>query len=112
MDCILIFSVNLHFDYLKINLLYLKAKLLEGDFGAKCSAGKFAAAILNEMGKQVLLSLNQHQIKFEQEQIGFNRCWSQGKSTVAATWSESGLSWAEFLPSATEVLLSLSKRNS
>merc|ERR1719454_1319933 len=56
----------------------VQAKLLEGDFGAKCSAGKFAAAILNEMGKQ-------------------------GKSTVAATWSESGLSWAEFLPSATEV---------
>ena len=28
---------------------------------------------------------------------------AQGKSTVAAAWSESGLSWAEFLPSATEV---------
>ena len=33
----------------------LKAKLLEGDLGAKCSAGKYAAALLNEMGKQVLL---------------------------------------------------------
>ena len=35
----------------------LKAKLLEGDFGAKCAAGKYAAAILNEMGKQVLFIL-------------------------------------------------------
>ena len=77
-DCILIFSVNLHFHYLKINLLYLKAKLLEGDFGAKCSAGKFAAAILNEMGKQVL-SLNQHQIKFEQEQIVGLRAKAQSR---------------------------------
>jgi len=56
----------------------VQAKLLEGDLGAKCSGGKYAAAILNEMGKQ-------------------------GKSTVAAAWSDSGLSWAEFLPSATEV---------
>ena len=32
-----------------------KAKLLEGDFGAKCAAGKYAAALLNEMGKQVRL---------------------------------------------------------
>merc|ERR1712088_891470 len=56
----------------------VQEKLLEGDFGAKCAAGKYAAAILNEMGKQ-------------------------GHSTVAAAWSESGLSWAEFLPSATEV---------
>ena len=27
----------------------------------------------------------------------------QGKSTVASAWRDSGLSWAEFLPSATEV---------
>ena len=33
----------------------LKAKLMEGDFGAKCAAGKYAAALLNEMGKQVRL---------------------------------------------------------
>ena len=32
---------------------------------------------------------------------------AQGKSTVAAAWSESGLSWAEFLPLATEVLRNL-----
>jgi len=56
----------------------VQAKLLEGDFGAKCAAGKYAAALLNEMGKQ-------------------------GHSTVAAAWSDSGLSWAEFLPAATEV---------
>jgi len=55
-----------------------QAKLLEGDLGAKCSGGKYAAALLNEMGKQ-------------------------GKSTVASAWRDSGLSWAEFLPSATEV---------
>ena len=34
-------------------MLSLKAKLLEGDLGAKCSGGKYAAALLNEMGKQV-----------------------------------------------------------
>merc|ERR1719167_642319 len=50
-----------------------QAKLLEGDLGAKCSGGKYAAALLNEMGKQ-------------------------GKSTVASAWRDSGLSWAEFLP--------------
>ena len=34
-------------------MLSFKAKLLEGDLGAKCSGGKYAAALLNEMGKQV-----------------------------------------------------------
>ena len=35
--------------------------------------------------------------------IIFLRLLSQGHSTVAAAWSDSGLSWAEFLPAATEV---------
>jgi len=54
------------------------AKLVEGSLGSKCAGGKYAAAILHEMGKK-------------------------GHSTVAAAWKESGLTWAEFLPSATEV---------
>merc|ERR1712013_55115 len=32
-----------------------------------------------------------------------NEMGKQGKSTVASAWRDSGLSWAEFLPSATEV---------
>ena len=31
---------------------------MEGDLGAKCSAGKYAAALLNEMGKQVICKSN------------------------------------------------------
>lgn len=54
------------------------AKLVEGNLGSKCAGGKYAAAVLHEMGKQ-------------------------GHSGVAAAWRESGLTWAEFLPTATEV---------
>lgn len=54
------------------------AKLVEGSLGSKCAGGKYAAAVLHEMGKQ-------------------------GHSGVATAWKESGLTWAEFLPAATEV---------
>ena len=49
--------------------------LLEGELGAKCFAGKYVAAILNEMRKE-------------------------GESRVAAAWADSGLSW---VPSSIEV---------
>ena len=58
--------------------LVAEAKLLEGDTGANCLAAKYVAAILNEMSKQ-------------------------DKSRVVAAWVDSGLSWAEFLPSTVEV---------
>ena len=41
-------------------MLSFKAKLLEGDLGAKCSGGKYAAALLNEMGKQVTYNVTQY----------------------------------------------------
>jgi len=56
----------------------ITAKLVEGELGSKCAGGKYAAAVLHEMGKQ-------------------------GHSGVAQAWRESGLTWAEFLPSNTEV---------
>jgi len=60
------------------------ANLLSGELGKRCAAGKYAAAVLHEMGKS-------------------------GHGAVAKLWKDSGLKWSDFLSADTseeEFLLS------
>merc|ERR1712025_462635 len=54
------------------------ANLHSGELGERCAAGKYAAAVLHEMGKS-------------------------GHIAVAKMWRESGLQWSDFLTPDTNV---------
>jgi hypothetical protein len=71
------------------------AKLLEGEqLGAKCAAGKYAAAV-GDKYTNTICTADLVQVLHEMKR--------QGHAGVAAAWREAGLTWAEFLPEATEV---------